>query len=169
MKKFLCKTLLFVSTFLPFSCLLAQNDAMVVNANITNEKDELLNVDELKKGQVVKFNITLMNPNENENIKANSCELRIDLNNKMKLVKDFDFKTMMPFAAYFNWELVTEKTGASYISGKLIADLPPDMLAPTFINFECAEKGKGLIKVFWIYDYKQNAKSPETQLSFTIK
>src|ERR1043165_4674098 len=79
-----------------------QNFALLVNPNITVTGKETIDANQLYKGQMVRFGFNIINPSLSEVVKAGSCQLQINLGDKLKVAQK-DFATKMPLSNYFKW------------------------------------------------------------------
>jgi hypothetical protein len=144
----------------------AKNFPVLSNPNITGIYGEALDASYLLKNQVVRFNISLMNLDQKEVVKAGSYTIQIELDNKVKLANTEDI-LHMPLGNYFSWSVEKDATGKNYLNGKLIADLPTDFTGSTFINLRCMETGHSFVQALWISADKTK-RSGLNAVDFTI-
>ena len=145
----------------------SQNYPVFANPNISVADKEAIDANQLYKGQMVRFAISVVNPSQSDVVKAGSCELQIELGDKMKPVHK-DVLLKMALNNYFSWSAITDEKGIMRLNGKLTADLPADFVGTAFVDLQCMEAGSSAVRVQWL-DAHQLRKGALNAVDFTIK
>lgn len=141
---------------------------VLANPNITDANAVEIDANQLYKNEAVLFSITIVNPSQNEAVKAGSCHLQIELGNKLRLVQK-DAIQRIPLPNYFKWSAATDEQGIVWLNGKLIADLPMDFAGITSLELVCIETGSSSIKAQWVSSLDHKKIGSQNGVDFTIR
>lgn len=166
MKRLFLLAIIFISTYLFAQKSIEQNIPVLSNLTLTEAGKGTVDANQLYKGQAVRFSFNVFNPSQSEPIKAGSCQLLIELGDKVQQAGRQ--VTKMQLNNYFRWTEVTDNKGKTCLTGKLITDLPPDFVANVFIDLNCSETGSSTIKAQWLDEDQKNLGSFNA-VDFTIK
>jgi hypothetical protein len=101
-------------------------DPALSNLLLTDGGIASVNADILTIGTPVKLQFTAANKDPLNAVPAGTCQVKITLGSKFRLVNDLSVPGNLPLSDYFHWSIIQADRAAQYIIiGDLYNDLPP--------------------------------------------
>src|SRR5947209_2228003 len=92
------------------------NVPVVSNANILDNRNNVIDANHLFKGQTIHFGFNILNPSQSDAIKAGTCSLEIELGDKLQTAPNASAKISLN--DYFSWSTTTDENGKTLLNGK---------------------------------------------------